>query len=107
MALGEATVTNLGGQPSAPIFAARLQFAGDSTYIQANGTADFDEYVAEAVGKPSVNIIEVIPGDCGVYIPQYDHANGVLHIRDMSSAGARAGDGDYNGTTMNLTVLYQ
>ena len=59
-----------GNVPKAPTFMERLVFAGDDAYVDG-GTEGLEAAIATALGKSGINLVDVIPGDCGgTYIPR-------------------------------------
>jgi len=105
MPIGVITRDDQGGQRvQAPVFIDRISFAGDGTY-PAGGTPDFQTLVRAKTGD-SREIIDIIPGNCGVYLPMYDKANDKLFVYDRTT-NAESAVANMSGTTFNLTVISQ
>jgi len=69
MAIGTITsIAATGGDPAAPIFVDKVQFTGDSAY-PTGGTLAFETALRAVLGR-AVEIIDIMPNDCGVYLPQ-------------------------------------
>ena len=116
MALGTPTIvseTNDGGRGRM----IRMQFAGD-TATPAGGTLEFQKFVRDAIkarnaaasdknvrGPENVEVVDIIAGDCGQYIPQYLKATDALFIRDGGSATWAEKTGNLSGETFNVTVI--
>ncbi len=56
-----------------------MSFAGDGSY-PTNGTAAFQASVRAALGVGNVEVLAVIPQDCGGYVPCYDKAADKLKV---------------------------
>lgn len=56
-----------------------ISFAGDGAY-PTGGTAAFQTSVRSALGVGNVDIVAVIPIDCGGYVPAWDNATGKLKV---------------------------
>jgi len=96
-----------------------IEFDGDTSY-PTGGTADFQDFVRDIVeaaaaaasdsnvrGAQSLEIVDIVPGDCGQYVPSYDKTNDKLFVRDGGSAtwAEVANTTPLNGTKFNVTVL--
>ena len=69
MSIGTIRRKEYGGQKvMAPTFADRVAFAGDNNY-NTGGTRDIEASL-QAITGDRREIIDIIPGDCGVYLPQ-------------------------------------
>lgn len=101
------------------VIAINLQFNADNAYV-AGGTPDFTDILRAAVaavaaaatdanvrGAETLEILNVIPGYCGVrYQPAYDKANDKLVMIDTNAAPhIDAAPGDLSGTTVQLTCV--
>jgi len=76
MAIGAITVVEKSAARG-PFNADLISFAADGAY-PTGGTAAFQAAVRAALGKGAVEILAVIPQDCGGYHPCYDKANDKL-----------------------------
>jgi hypothetical protein len=109
MALGTITVPasldNPGGPT--PVQVDNISFLGDDAYA-AGGTADF-QALFRAVTKNNREVLAVIGGDCGGYVPVYDKANDKLKVYEQTNVATspliETATSDLSGTTFNLTVL--
>lgn len=109
MAIGTITVVKkaLGGSV---LRMDTLQFAADGAY-PTGGTAAFETAVRDALDVGSVDVLGIIPNDCGGYVPVYDQANDKLKVYYSNSDAA---DGplievpnttNLSGVTFNLVVV--
>ncbi len=108
MTIGAITRADYAGQKvQSPVFIDRISFAGDTSY-PTGGTPDFEDLVQAKVGD-SREIIDIIPGNCGQYIPSYDKTNDKLLVLDGGTATWTevANTTPLNGTTFNVTVISQ
>jgi hypothetical protein len=83
-----------------------LTFAGDGTY-PAGGTTGFQALVRAALGI-DVRVIQVIPEDCGGYIPVYIPATDALKIYQCGGSGAPMAEdvtANQSGRTYKMHVL--
>lgn len=103
MALGTISHDVRHGEGVGPIGVDLISMAGDDSY-PTGGTESFQDTVRSALGKGNVEVIGVIPQDCGGLVPVYDKANDKLKVFNRSD-GAEASAGDLSGTTLNLIVL--
>jgi hypothetical protein len=107
MALGTITVVKRSGDAaSAPLRIDSIQFAGDSTY-PAGGSTGLETLLAAKLGI-TPEIVAVIPGHCGQYIPTWDITNKKLFVRDgadMKTPWGEVAPGDLSGTTFNVAVV--
>ena len=62
---------------------------------------------ANVRGIEQVAIVDVIPGDCGQYVPSWDYANRKLKVLDGGNAtwDEVAGAVALDGTTFNMTFI--
>jgi len=105
MAIGTITLgTGAGLKPSAPLAVQPMSFPGDASY-PTGGTATFGATVKTKLGK-SCEILQVIGGDCGVYLALYDKGNDKLKVRKIVDGTEPTATTDLSGTTFNVTVLY-
>jgi len=100
-------------------FKVRMNFDGDDAY-PTGGTATFQALFRAAVnaanaalsdsnvrGDESLEILDIIGGDCGQYVAFYDKTNDKLKVLDGGSA-TRAevtATTDLSGTKFNITVI--
>jgi hypothetical protein len=109
MALGVITVVKRSGDAaSAPLRIDSIQFAGDSAY-PAGGSAGLEALLAAKLGV-TPEIVAVIPGHCGQYIPSWDITNKKLFVRDSQDIKTPWGEVgpapfDLSGTTFNIAVI--
>ncbi|MGD9676429.1 MAG: hypothetical protein AB7V19_07075 [Candidatus Bipolaricaulia bacterium] len=111
MALG--TMTKTAGQSGAsspgPLFVDTISFLADASY--PTGGSAFEAAYKALVGAGR-EVVQVIPGDCGGYVPVFIPADGKLKVYygDFNNAG----DGplievpnatNLGAVTFNLTVL--
>lgn len=97
----------------------RIQFAGDTSY-PTGGTADFADYVNAIIataaaaatdtnvrGPENLQIVDIVGGDCGQYVPFYDIDNDKLFVRDGGHATRDevANTTALNGTPFNVTCV--
>jgi hypothetical protein len=81
-----------------------MSFPGDGAYA-TGGTVGFGVSVKAKIGK-SCEILQVIGGDCGVYLAQYDKTNDKLKVRKIADGAEPTASTDLSATTFNVTVLY-
>lgn len=98
----------------------KCSFPGDTAY-PTGGTlkADVEAALATAIatvvaaatdknvrGLSNPTVVDLIPGDCGQYVPMWDSAVG-LKVRDGGHATVdEVGNGtDLHGTTFNVTLV--
>ncbi|HEU0080235.1 MAG TPA: hypothetical protein VFQ76_21490 [Longimicrobiaceae bacterium] len=88
-----------------------ISFAADGAY-PTGGTAAFETFVRAAIARGAVDVIAVIPGDCGGYVPVYDRANDKLKVYYGDNNNASDGPlvevpntTDLDAVTFNLTIL--
>lgn len=93
-----------GEAPGAPTFFIRLSFLGDDSY-PTGGSINFQAFVRAAVSGRAVEVIDVVPGDCGDNVPSYDKTNDKLFVRVMSTAAQVANAVDLSGVTFNLLAV--
>jgi hypothetical protein len=97
-----------GQAPGTPSFFIRVSFPGDGAY-SAGGTAGFQTFLRAAVDGRAVEIIDIIPGDCGGYIPVYDKTNDKLKVYEQTDTATspliETVTADLSGTTFNLTAV--
>ena len=103
MALGTIASNAAAGQEGTNIIIHNLTFLGDDAYA-AGGTAGFQATVQAALGKGAVEVLGVVPQDCGDNAPAYDKANDKLKVI-VPSTGVELGNGDHSGDTYNLLVI--
>lgn len=111
MSLGTITVgAGQGGKPKAPSFRKKISFPGDDSY-PTGGTANFEAAVQSALSL-EVDLIAILPNDCGGYVPVYDDVNDKLKVYyadyDAVADGALievANATNLSGTTFNVVVL--
>lgn len=109
MALGTATVVEEAAAGKGTLRADLLSFAGDDAYA-ANGTTGFQAFVREALGRGNVEVIGVLPQDCGGYLPVYDKAGDRLKVFYVNADAAdgpmiEVPNGDISAATFRLIVL--
>lgn len=94
-----------------PVRFDKISFTAETSY-PTGGTAAFQAAVRAALAAGDVDIITIVPDDCGGYTPVYDEANDKLKVyyRDLNNAA----DGpdievpnttNLAGVTFNLTVI--
>lgn len=108
MSLGAITLLRRGGDmPSAPLRVDHISFAGDDDY-PAGGTAGLEALLAAKLGV-TPEILAVVPGDCGQYVPSWDYTNKKMFVRDGGTATWTevAPAFDLSGTTFNVAVISQ
>lgn len=104
MALGAATQGAEVGQEGGPTFFQLLTFLGDDAY-PTGGTENFQAFVRTSMAnRGNVEVIGVIPQDCGLHRPVYDKATDKLKVL-LGSTGVEVGAGDNSAITYNLIVL--
>lgn len=109
MAIGAITVINK-TQVTGVLNVDQISFAGDGAY-PANGTPGFQALVRAALGKGNVTIIQVIPQECGGYVPLYDNTADKLKVYYADNNNAADGPLIENATanlsaqTFKLTVI--
>lgn len=90
MALANVTIDDRGRNA----FEIRMSFDGDDDY-PAGGTPNFKTVLRAAIkaaaaaatdanvrGQENVDIVDVVPGDCGAFLPAYDLTNDKLIVKD-------------------------
>lgn len=107
MALGTATIVKR-AEGDGPLRCDVLRFAGDDAYA-AGGTANFEAYARAAIGRGDIEIVGVVPGHCGGYVPQYDFANDTLAVYEAGADAAPLDElgaaADVSGTTFEVSIL--
>ena len=97
-----------GEAPGAPTFFIRVSFPGDGAY-PSDGTPDFQAFLRAAVDGRAVEIIDIIPGDCGGYIPVYDKTNDKLKVYEQTDTATapliETATSNLSGSTFNLTAV--
>jgi hypothetical protein len=102
MALGTLTlVKQAAGQ--GPIFYDRVSCTGDAAY-PTGGTAAFETTYRAKVGS-SRTIIDIIPGDCGLFVPSYTFATKKLKVRNFTDGTEVTDTTNLGSTTFNFTVV--
>lgn len=98
-------VLGVGAQPSAPVFFDTINFTGDAS-VSAGGSPNFGAQVKAFFGD-NRQVLAVIPGDCGGYIPVYVPSTDKLkYYKSAGSAAALTeATGDLSAVTFNLTVV--
>lgn len=96
-----------------------IEFDGDTSY-PTGGTLEFQKFVrdlVEATGEAAVDknvrgaqnleIVDIVAGNCGQYVPSYDKSVDSLVVLDGGSAtwAEVADTTPLNGTKFNLTVM--
>lgn len=106
MALASGALTvKTGEAPGAPTFVVSISFDGDDSY-PTGGTLAFQQFVRNIVtGTPSLEIVDVISGDCGNHKAEYLKGTDALKVRLISTGAEVANSTDLSSTTFNLTVL--
>lgn len=56
-----------------------IEFAGETSY-PTGGTTLFEAYVRDLLGLGALDVVAVIPQDCGGYLPCYDPAADTLKV---------------------------
>ena len=107
MALGAASRVAAESANGERLFVDRISFAGDGAYV-TGGTPDFDGTIKALLGDDR-NVIAVIPGDCGNYLPLYVPAVGAtpgkLLARLISTGAEAANAADLSAITFNVIVI--
>jgi len=67
-----------------------ISFAGDGAY-PTGGTAAFQTTLRAALGVGNVDVVAVIPIDCGGYVPAWDNATGKLKVYHGNNDGGADG----------------
>lgn len=93
----------------------KCSFAGDSAY-PTNGSTTAETLLRAAItaaavgatdknirGPEVVDIIDVIPGDCGQYVPSWTYATALLKVRD---GGHATWNEVGNGTNLAATTFH-
>jgi hypothetical protein len=109
MALGTIVVDNKTETPSGPVRFDQIHFPGDGAY-GAGGTVGFQALVRTKLGVGNVEILTIIPGDCGGYVPVYDKANDKLKVFEGNYDAAdgplqETATANLSGVTFNVTVI--
>ena len=103
--IGTITIGHQGGQkPSAPLPVLPLAFAGDGAY-PAGGTAGFQAALRTKLGGSAVEILAVVDGGCGLYVPLYDKAADKLMAFVRTTGVEVAPAVDLSGTTFNVVAI--
>jgi hypothetical protein len=107
MALGAGTAVASESAKGDRLFVDAISFAGDSAY-PTGGTLDFDGYVQALLGDQR-NVLAVVSGDCGIYMPEYvknaGATPGKLMVRTMVDGTEVADTTDLSAVTFNVTVI--
>lgn len=109
MALGAITkVISHGERGSDPIFLVLLSIVGDGAYA-SGGTAAFEASVRTVAGMKDVDVLGVMPQDCGGYIPVYDRTADKLKVYEQTDAATspliETATSDLSGTTFEMIVV--
>lgn len=110
MSLGTIVVDTKTETPTGPVRFDQIHFPGDGAYA-AGGTPGFQALVRAKLNVGNVEILTIIPGDCGGYLPVYDKANDKLKVYYGDNNNAADGPlvenatADLSGVTFNLTVV--
>lgn len=119
MAIGTITITARAEDTNGCLKLFKCSFDGEDDY-PAGGTADVQAALRTAIetaagaatdknvrGIENVTIVDVIPGDCGQYVPSWDYANGKLKVRDGGHAtwDEVTAAADISATTFNVTFI--
>ena len=105
MALGTITKLGAAGQNGSNLILEVITMLGDDAYV-AGGTAGFQATVRTALGNGSVEVMAVVPQDCGLHVPVYDKANDKLKVL-LGATSVEASNGDLSGVTYNMLVICQ
>lgn len=104
--VGEQTPTN------GPQGMDMVSFPGDASY-PTGGTAAFQASIRTALDKGNVNIVAIVPQDCGGYSPVYDNANDKLKVYHGDSDGVADGPmvqvpnaTNLGAVTFNMLVIW-
>lgn len=110
MAIGAITVVervDIGGHARMDL----LSFAGDGAY-PTGGTAGFQAAVRSAVGAGNLELVGVLPQDCGGYHVAYDKAADKLKVYHGDNDGGADGPGvevpnaaDLSAVTLRLLAI--
>ncbi len=103
MSLGTATVNLDEGRSGGPHPMTRITFDGDDSY-PTGGTPNFQAAVRTAFGA-DLEVVDVIPGNCGDFLPSYDKATDKLFVRLISTGVEARGGQNLSATSFNLTVI--
>jgi hypothetical protein len=105
MALANGHVAALGGEkPSAPDYAVAMDFDGDTDY-PAGGTAAFQAFVQKTAGRGALEVLGIVDGGCGLYVPIYDKANDKLAAFVRTTGVEVAAHVDLHGTKFHIVAL--
>jgi hypothetical protein len=107
MTIGAITVGAKSGHTNRPVFVDSIGFLGDDAY-PTGGTALLAAVQAKTLDQR--DIVGVVAGDCGGYVPVYDQASGKLKVYTSNGAAPAAlaevpNATDLSATTFNLVVL--
>lgn len=110
MSLG--TITPVAAQSvnnSKAAFMDAVGIVGDDSY-PTGGSTGLDALLQAELGPEARNVIGVIPGDCGGFVPVYDPANGgTLKVYRAGGTNAALEEvpnaTNLSGTTFNLIVV--
>lgn len=109
MAIGAITV-NKKQAAVGPVRFDKISFAADGAY-PTGGTAAFQAAVRTALAAGDVDIVTIVPDDCGGYTPVYDEANDKLKVYYGNTDAADGPNIEVPNTTnlsavtFNLTVI--
>ncbi len=113
------TVTIVARAEEGPLKMFKCSFLGDTSYT-TNGSAGVQALLRTAIktaaaaagdanvrGIENVEIVDIIPGDCGQYVPSWTYATGLLKVRDGGHAtwAEVANTTALNTTTFNVTFI--
>jgi len=102
MAIGAITVSKRVAAPG-PLRADVITFTGDTSY-PTGGTANFQALVRDALDVGAIDILAVVPIECGGYVPQYDEVTDKLKVY-VSAAAASALGQVANATSLAATTF--
>lgn len=106
MALATGALTSRTGEaPGSPVFHVNVSFDGDDNYT-TGGTLLFEQFVRDILtNKPNIEIIDIIPGDCGLFLPSYISATDALLVRNLTDGTQVSGATNLEATKFNVTIV--
>lgn len=111
MSLGAITTNKRAGQGVSQLLAFHIEFAGDDAY-PTGGTTGFEDTVRSAVDRGDIDVLAIIPDDCGGFVPVYDRDNDTLMVYQGDNDAAQddplvevPDTTDLSATTFKMTVL--
>lgn len=102
MALGTIVIVS-SAQAVGPVYFDSIRVVGDSAY-PTGGSPDFEGALRARVGD-NREILAVVIGPSGVYVPEFDKTNDKLMVRTMVDGSEVPNATNLSGTMFNCLVI--